>query len=102
MLSPEILAKLDSSNTNIYLTAHGLDTVAYVSLNGHQIGQVNNMFVRYRWNVRDQLYKSGIGQESYHLENILRIEFISAQVAAKNFYERIAKQKYSIPPGKGL
>jgi beta-mannosidase len=39
----------------IYLVCDGLDTLAEVLLNGQSLGQTNNMFRRYRWEVKKLL-----------------------------------------------
>jgi beta-mannosidase len=39
----------------IEIVADGLDTVATVTLNGHEIGRSENMFVAHRWNVKELL-----------------------------------------------
>jgi beta-mannosidase len=44
---PELLVQ-----SHIWLVCDGLDTLAAVSLNGHLLGQTNNMFRRYRWDVQ--------------------------------------------------
>ncbi|UYV81238.1 hypothetical protein LAZ67_20000433 [Cordylochernes scorpioides] len=44
------------------LVFHGLDTVATVTLNGHIIGESNNQFVRYKFNVTDVLKKGETNQ----------------------------------------
>lgn len=54
---------------NIDLVADGLDTVAVVSLNGEEIAETDNMFIGWRWAVKDKL-KAG--------PNRLRILFKSA------------------------
>ncbi|XP_058443272.1 beta-mannosidase-like isoform X2 [Malaya genurostris] len=41
--------------TNVILTLHGVDTFAEVFLNGELIGETENMFVRYRFNVKQKL-----------------------------------------------
>ncbi|XP_058824394.1 beta-mannosidase-like [Topomyia yanbarensis] len=43
--------------TNVLLTLHGVDTFASVFLNGVLIGETNNMFVRYRFDVKPKLRK---------------------------------------------
>ncbi|HEU5080233.1 MAG TPA: glycoside hydrolase family 2 protein [Opitutaceae bacterium] len=53
----------------VELVADGLDTVATVFLNGTEIARTENMFVGFRWNVRDQLRRG---------RNELRIRFESA------------------------
>ena len=39
------------AHPRLRLVCDGLDTLATVSLNGHTLGQANNMFRQYRWNV---------------------------------------------------
>lgn len=41
-----------------WLTCDGLDTLATVTLNGHRVGQANNMFRQYRWDVKPYLKES--------------------------------------------
>ena len=36
----------------------GLDTLATISLNGQELGQTNNMFRQYRWDVKKLLKQS--------------------------------------------
>jgi beta-mannosidase len=50
----------------VFLVADGLDTIAYVRLNGKILGKVNNQFRQWRWEVKDLLNKG---------ENILDIGF---------------------------
>uniref|UniRef100_A0A8D8D9R6 Beta-mannosidase n=1 Tax=Culex pipiens TaxID=7175 RepID=A0A8D8D9R6_CULPI len=45
----------DLNFTNVVLTLHGVDTFADVYLNDELLGSTDNMFVRYRFNVRRQL-----------------------------------------------
>ncbi len=47
---PELLQQL-----HVWLVCDGLDTLAAVSLNGSELGQTNNMFRQYRWDVKDLL-----------------------------------------------
>lgn len=44
---------------HLELVADGLDTVATVMLNGIEIARTENMFIGYRWSVRNQLKPSG-------------------------------------------
>jgi beta-mannosidase len=53
---------------HIWLVCDGLDTLATVSLNGHQLGHTENMFRQYRWDVKPLLTAT---------ENDLRIAFNS-------------------------
>ncbi|MCA9976420.1 MAG: glycoside hydrolase family 2 protein, partial [Anaerolineales bacterium] len=39
----------------VWLVCDGLDTLAAVTLNGRFLGQTNNMFRQYRWDVTGQL-----------------------------------------------
>ncbi|KAH9422748.1 hypothetical protein DERP_003428 [Dermatophagoides pteronyssinus] len=39
----------------IYLTCHGLDTIANITLNGYQLDSVDNQFVRYRFPIKNLL-----------------------------------------------
>lgn len=39
----------------VFLVLHGVDTVADVTLNGYHLGSTDNMFVRYRFDVRNIL-----------------------------------------------
>ncbi len=41
----------------VFLTCDGLDTIAQVSLNGHVLGNTENMFVTYSWEVKSKLRK---------------------------------------------
>jgi len=60
---PELL-----NQPHIWLVCDGLDTLATISLNGHELGCAANMFRQYRWDVKPYL-KAG--------ENDLRIAFDS-------------------------
>jgi beta-mannosidase len=49
---------VDSNLVNqpgVFLVLHGVDTIAEISLNGLFLGETDNMFVRYRFNVRNLL-----------------------------------------------
>ncbi|MFC1923217.1 glycoside hydrolase family 2 protein, partial [Chloroflexota bacterium] len=52
--SPELLAR-----DKIFLVCDGLDTLATVALNGHELGQTDNMFRRYEWEIRSLLDAEG-------------------------------------------
>jgi beta-mannosidase len=60
---PEIL-----SNPQIWLVCDGLDTLASIILNKHELGKTANMFRQYRWDVKSLLNSD---------ENELRIIFTS-------------------------
>ncbi len=58
------------SEEKVLLVCDGLDTLAKVVLNGHELGQTNNMFRRYQWEVKELLNTKG--------DNNLTITFASA------------------------
>lgn len=43
--------------TQIVLVCEGLDTVSQVSINGHRVGESENMFVRYTYNIKKDWLK---------------------------------------------
>jgi beta-mannosidase len=49
-VAPELLRQ-----PQIWLVCDGLDTLATVSLNGHELGRAANMFRKYRWDVKTLL-----------------------------------------------
>ncbi|MCJ7534689.1 MAG: glycoside hydrolase family 2 protein, partial [Anaerolineales bacterium] len=55
--SPELLAQ-----EKIFLICEGLDTLATVVLNGHELGQTDNMFRRYEWEVKSFLDSKGANE----------------------------------------
>jgi beta-mannosidase len=55
--SPELLAE-----EKIYLVCEGLDTLAKVDLNGHELGHTDNMFRRYEWEVKSLLGVEGANE----------------------------------------
>lgn len=82
---------MDSNFLNhdkIYLTCFGLDTIGTVYLNGHNLGSTDNMFIRYRWPVKELLNEK---------QNVIQISFISAISYAR---ERFLNESITIPPGK--
>jgi beta-mannosidase len=62
-VTPELLQQ-----AHIWLVCDGLDTLATVSLNGHELGRTANMFRQYHWEVKPWLKAEG---------NELRIELAS-------------------------
>jgi hypothetical protein len=75
-----------------YLRFGGLDTLATVYLNGHKIGNFNNMFRRYKVNVRKQLSPGG-------RDNVLLIIFSSPlrfinQVDRPERHKSLSKHKW--------
>lgn len=62
------------NHSQIELVFHGLDTIANITLNNYDLlPSPNNMFVRYRYNVRDKLKTVDISEHrivwcnNYHI-----------------------------------
>jgi beta-mannosidase len=55
--SPEILTQ-----EKIFLVCEGLDTLATVVLNGHELGGTDNMFRRYEWEIKSFLNLEGVNE----------------------------------------
>lgn len=70
------------------LVLHGVDTVAEVVLNGHVLGATDNMFVRYRFDVKGVLKADA---------NTLQVRFASPVGEAARRAAEQAK-KYVVPP----
>jgi len=62
--TPELLAE-----EKIFLVCDGLDTLAAVTLNGHELGHTDNMFRRYEWDVKELI--------NIHGDNVLSLTFSS-------------------------
>uniref|UniRef100_T1KP49 beta-mannosidase n=1 Tax=Tetranychus urticae TaxID=32264 RepID=T1KP49_TETUR len=73
---------LKSSN-EIYLVAHGIDTVSKVYINDQVVGDTNNMFRRYRFKVNDKL-KAG--------SNSIKIEVYNPYAYAQEQYNKFKGQ----------
>lgn len=79
-----------TKSSQIYLIFNGIDTLADISLNGRNLGSVDNMFLQYRFNVKNIL-QSG--------NNQLEVQIYSPIAAANNqssLFER--KYGYNLPP----
>ncbi|XP_054165442.1 beta-mannosidase-like [Oppia nitens] len=75
---------------NVYLVANGIDTVSTVRLNGQLVGQTDNQFVRYRFDIRS-VVKSG--------PNTLRLDFQSAPLYARQKSREFQnKYNYTVAP----
>ncbi|XP_039281656.1 beta-mannosidase [Nilaparvata lugens] len=71
---------------SVWIVFHGLDTIAEIFLNNFSLGKANNMFVRYRFDVKNHL-KTG--------DNTLEVKFASPIRAALDLSSH---SNYSIPP----
>ena len=63
----------------VYLECDGLDTIADLTLNGHVLGHVDNMYIRYRFDVTDKLTPT---------KNNLKIKFFSPVNYARPLIEK--------------
>ncbi|KAK9309394.1 hypothetical protein QLX08_000885 [Tetragonisca angustula] len=72
----------------VVLIFHGVDTFATILLNGHEVGETSNMFLRYTFDVTKYLEKE---------QNLLEIFFSSPVKIAEILYNKQAL-KYVIPP----
>ncbi|HSF80618.1 MAG TPA: glycoside hydrolase family 2 protein [Anaerolineales bacterium] len=89
--SPELLAE-----EKIFLVCEGLDTLATVILNHHELGHTDNMFRRYEWEVKELLNATG--------DNELSIAFRSPVkfIAEKQALRDLPGPYHSIPGGPYL
>ena len=89
-VAPELLRQ-----PHIWLVCDGLDTLATVHLNGHELGHAANMFRQYRWDVKPLLKAPG---------NELRILFDSPVrfAAAQQAGRPLAGVSQAIPGGPHL
>jgi len=89
-VAPELLRE-----PSIWLVCDGLDTLATVSLNGHELGRTANMFRQYRWDVKPWLKAEG---------NELRIDFESTvrHMAEKQAARPLLGVSQAIPGGPHL
>jgi len=55
--SPELLEQ-----NKVFLVCEGLDTLAHVILNSHELGHTDNMFRRYEWDVKSILDPNGANE----------------------------------------
>ena len=75
----------------VELVADGLDTVATVTLNGQEIARTENMFIGYRWDVKQGL-RAG--------KNELRIRFGSAMAYIRNHRREHVPREFNDPVGR--
>ena len=57
-----------TENEKIFLQADGLDTLSRISLNGHVVGRTDNMFCRFKFEVRQHL-QAGTNEIEIHFFN---------------------------------
>ena len=57
------------SQDKILLVCDGLDTLATISINGHELGHTNNMFRKYHWEVKPLLNQDGANTLTIHFSS---------------------------------
>ena len=83
------------SKPSIFLVLHGVDTVANISINDAFIGSTDNMFVRYKFNIKQSLRQPGDRDQA----NKLTIAFESPVHYAKSKYlDHVREKGYIVPP----
>ena len=74
----------------MFLVCEGIDTVSKIYLNDVLIGTTDNMFVRYKFDVKSLLTQN---------QNQIKIVFESAISYSKRKRDEQVKKSYVIPPG---
>ncbi|HEX8551039.1 MAG TPA: glycoside hydrolase family 2 protein [Abditibacteriaceae bacterium] len=77
-------------NENVELVCDGLDTLATIVLNGHQIAQTENMFIGYRFDVKAHLQAG---------ENSLQIHFANPMDYIRKQLETYEEHQWNDPIG---
>ncbi|CAG2174502.1 unnamed protein product, partial [Oppiella nova] len=77
------------NKNGVYLVCHGLDTISKIYLNDVFIGSTDNMFIRYKFDIKPNLR---LGQ------NLIRISFESAVTYAKKVHDQHIHTRYIVPP----
>ena len=70
-----------SNQERIFLVCDGLDTLAHVMLNGHALGDTDNMFRRYEWEVNSYLNPQQENELLIHFSS--PVKFISEKQALR-------------------
>ena len=78
------------SKRAIYLVCHGLDTVATLYINQRLIGSTDNMFVRYKFDIKPYVRYG---------RNEISISFESPVTYAKRIHDYYIHSHYVVPPG---
>lgn len=77
---------------SVKLVLHGVDTISTVYLNGQEVGTTDNMFVRYKFDLKPHLKLAG-------LKNLLTIKFESpVKYSARKSHQSIRDNKGKIIP----
>jgi beta-mannosidase len=84
------------SQEKVFLVCDGLDTLATITLNNHELGHANNMFRQYHWEVKSLLIVEGT--------NYLAIKFASpvTYVSEKQARHNLPGVPQAIPGGSHL
>ena len=73
--APDLLAQLQ-----VWLVCDGLDTLATVTLNGEKLGETNNMYRQYRWDVKSLLKDAG---NELEIRFASPVQFVTEQEAER-------------------
>ncbi|HEY3344900.1 MAG TPA: glycoside hydrolase family 2 protein [Anaerolineaceae bacterium] len=92
--SPELLAE-----DHAFLVCDGLDTLATVVLNGHVLGQTDNMFRQYRWDVKPILRLPAAGENSASNELVIQFASPVKMISAKQEIRPLPGVAQAIPGG---
>eukprot|EP00095_Tigriopus_kingsejongensis_P000196 maker-scaffold41_size498431-snap-gene-1.17 protein:Tk00196 transcript:maker-scaffold41_size498431-snap-gene-1.17-mRNA-1 annotation:"Beta-mannosidase" len=76
--------------SNIMLNLDGIDTVAEITFNDHQVGKTENMFVRYSFDILEHI--------QWVKKNTLVVKFQSPVLYARSKFEEHSKNHYIVPP----
>jgi beta-mannosidase len=89
--SPELVAQ-----EKVWLVCEGLDTLARVTLNGHELGDTDNMFRHYEWEIKSLLIAKG--------KNEVFITFSSPVtfITQRHSMRKLPSPDHSIPGGPYL
>jgi beta-mannosidase len=94
---PELL-----DEEKVFLVCDGLDTLATVTLNGHELGRTANMFRQYRWDVKPLLREQGGAGEPHANELVIAFDSPVKFAAEKQAIRELPGVAQAIPGGPYL
>jgi hypothetical protein len=80
----------DLDHQTILLVFHGLDTIAEIFLNNQQLGSANNMFIRYRFDVKSRLVQ--VCTMIFFCEPILITHYYRARIISSLIFNHQSRQ----------
>ncbi len=96
-VEPALLAE-----ERLWLVCDGLDTLATLTLNGHLLGNTDNMFRQYRWDVRSLLNSADLSGQSMGNELVIAFASPVRFVAQKQAVRALPGVPQAIPGGSYL